>query len=390
MRVTSLLVLASLAAPALASEAGYQLVDFDNLSGIGSPVIPTRVYYPSTTPGLNAPPTPQSGGYPVLVYMHGFGLTASTYATTGEAMAEAGYVCVLPDTGSLSEVVQYEDTQALFPLLVAASTTPGHALEGLIDMGRAGLAGHSMGGNNTLKLLALNQGYQAGIAIASSDQGQGITPNIDVPLLLIHGLGDTAIPWPQSLQTFNQASGFTGSKVFYLFGPNGSHLNVAIGTVIMNPQVFARSIRVQAGFLDCYLGGVSAGLEEVVGPTGTSDPDFNSVSVEVERTELWHVGTPSPGQSVRFEVLCEPGSQSALVASPNQGVTPTVFGTLLIDRNVFFKPKVGLASPNGLLTWTWNVPASLPLGTTRHFQGLGGVVAGTKAFTPYIETIVIQ
>ena len=379
MRIAPLLATTLLALPGFAQEVGYQDIDFVNTTGNGSALIPSRVFYPATVAGLNAPAIPQAGGYPTVVFLHGFGFTSAAYPTVGDFWVEAGYVVVMPDTGQSDPQVQYDDAVALWPLLVTATGTVGDPLEGLLDMSRAGLAGHSMGGSNAIQVLANNPGYAAGLFLAAVSQPAQFTDPIDVPVGLIHGLGDTAIPWPQAVSNFNAMTAFTGVKFVYLFGSNGNHLNVAIGGIGTVPAIFDRSSRVQVGFFDAFLKGDPAGLEEVVGPTATSVPELFQLDVDVEATQFWNVGNPIIGQPMRWEVLCEPGPAAAILASNTPGVTPTLYGTLSLGGTIV-KPIQKPVGGSHLLTWNMVVPA-LPVGFQMYFQGIGKNVQGVLTIT---------
>ena len=114
---------------------------------------------------------------------------------------------MLPNTGQFTAAIQRQDSIALFTILQTINASSGHFLEGALDMSRAGLTGHSMGGGNTVAVLASNPGYLAGFCFAPLYQGSATTNQVRVPLGIVHGKGDTVLPWRQhGLPTFDNAN----------------------------------------------------------------------------------------------------------------------------------------------------------------------------------------
>ena len=127
-------------------EAGYRALSFANTTGQGTSTLSARVYYPATVAGANTPMvTPPPGGYPVVVFLHGWLQLGTSYPRIGSFLARKGYVVVLNNTGQFSPSVQRDDAKAYFSALTAANAQPGNALQGALDMSRAGLTGHSVG-----------------------------------------------------------------------------------------------------------------------------------------------------------------------------------------------------------------------------------------------------
>ena len=143
---------------------GYRNLTLPNPTSQGSSSLPVRVYYPATASGQNAPIiTPPAAGYPTVVFLHGLFQIGRAYSRLGEHLAKKGYVAVLNETGQFSSSLQADDGAALFHALVVANGQSGNVLEGALDMSRAGLCGHSVGGGNTATGRATNPGYQPGI-----------------------------------------------------------------------------------------------------------------------------------------------------------------------------------------------------------------------------------
>ena len=371
MNLRSIVVALCLAASAAAQSAGFQDFSFANATGTGSSTISSRVYYPSTSSGTNAPLLAQLGGYPVVVFIHGQGLIGSDYDLFGDQLGSEGYVAVLPNTGKFAGGVVRSDAIALVSVLQTVNSTAGHFLEGALDMSRAGLAGHSVGGNSTVTVLASNPGYRAGLSFAPAYQG-GAAAQVDVPLGVIHGTGDNVTPWQTTaLRVFNQATSYTGVKFIYLFNGAGDHRNVVgLETGPIDLEVWARAATVTTGFFDRYLKGDCAGLAEVVGTSARSEPRLSDLYVEVEQPELWTVGAPVIGQTMRLELLAEQGDAGVMTAATT-GSLNTRFGLLQLDfatLNTIFR---GVPDADRLVTWDVPIPTSFAPGDVIPIQGFG-------------------
>ena len=213
---------------AVGQEAGYRDLSFPNTTGQGSSTLSARVYYPATAAGANTPMvTPPAGGYPLGVFLHGWLQQGTSYPKLGNFLAKKGYVAVLNNTGQFSSSVQGNDAKAYYPALSVASTQPGNFLQGAIDMNRAALSGHSMGGGNTIEVLANNPGFRCGFVFAPIYPGASTTAQVDVPLGVIHGEGDFVLIWSLTgLNVYNQATGVTGLRTFYRMDFSCGHNNL--------------------------------------------------------------------------------------------------------------------------------------------------------------------
>lgn len=93
---------------------------------------------------------PSAGPFPVVLLAHGFQLSASQYLGYAERLASFGYVACSVDFPaglfSPNHRRNAEDVMGALDWLIGAHATPGHALEGLVDADKVGLAGHSLGG----------------------------------------------------------------------------------------------------------------------------------------------------------------------------------------------------------------------------------------------------
>ena len=105
----------------------------------------------------DAPAARRAGGYPLIVFAHGFDVTPATYARLLRAWTRAGYVVAAPvfplenaaapggpDESDL--VNEPADISFVISRLLAAAGAPGGPLSGLIDPSRIAVAGQSDGG----------------------------------------------------------------------------------------------------------------------------------------------------------------------------------------------------------------------------------------------------
>jgi len=128
--------------------------------------VPVKIYYPV------APRTGVTASFPVIVFSHGLGGSREGYSYLGQYWAGAGYVSVhVQHAGSDSEILRSarplqgllkaeSDPQVALnrPLdisfaidrLTALNSDPSFALQGRLDLGRLGVAGHSFGAFTTM------------------------------------------------------------------------------------------------------------------------------------------------------------------------------------------------------------------------------------------------
>ncbi|MCK6458388.1 MAG: alpha/beta fold hydrolase [Planctomycetes bacterium] len=122
------------------------------------------------------------GPRPAVVMLHGFSRSRRRLENHARALAERGFLVLVPDGLSLllpgGRQRNVEDILTALDWLVRRSATEGDALFGAVDATRLGLAGHSAGG--ALAVMA---------AAAARDQGRPVRA-----LLLLD-----AVPWPETL-----------------------------------------------------------------------------------------------------------------------------------------------------------------------------------------------
>jgi hypothetical protein len=136
---------------------------------------PTQQNADEPVEAKGAPPIARSGGYPMVVFAHGYDVTPDTYAALLDAWARAGFVVVapiFPDESAFEVAAQHrantEDDLANEPgdlvfvtkevlqaSNVESSTCP--ILNGLVDPSEIALAGHSDGAE-AVGMLAYDHG----------------------------------------------------------------------------------------------------------------------------------------------------------------------------------------------------------------------------------------
>ena len=324
-------------------QTGWRDASLPNPTSSGSATLSARIHYPSTQAGPNVPLLPRPGGYPVVVFLHGYGGLGRNYPDLGDRLAAAGFLAVLSDTAMIQPNVQRDDGIALFAALVAENAQSGSFWQGAIDMTRAAVSGHSMGGGNSVRILAANPGYRTGVLFAPW-HGVGLGggapfapvygPQIATPLLILHGEGDTSLSWQLTAQSYyDHANGYTGSKAFVLLNHDCTHSNVArlpAGSTAVDVAVFERSLATAIGWLGAQLRDEADGLEAVLGPTLLAEPRLSQLQVSIREPRLWRQGAPTPGSNVDFRLSGEPGV-AALAIALGPGNLTTPFGELLLD-----------------------------------------------------------
>lgn len=307
----------------------FRDLPLQNRTSSGTAVLQARVYYPGLAAGQNQPLRPQAGGYPVYVFLHGSWSFGSQYPQVGEVLAKNGYVCVLSDTAPGDAVQQYADGIAYFPSLQAESQDPSSFFYGALDMGHAAIGGYSMGGMTAMRVLSTNCGYAAGFTHApgagtyySQNEGQ----NCRKPFAIVHGAGDTVVPWQSGYDWWNYTR-FTGQKFLYLMNGEVNHTNVISFPTIADQPIFQRCMRVCIGFLDGVLKGNAAGFEDVFGGRARTEPRLYALHARTETPALW---TEQVGRSYALRQVAEPGG-TIVLASARRGSMHTMAGTLGLD-----------------------------------------------------------
>jgi len=360
----------------------YVDVSWPNVTGAGSPLLDARIHYPSVSTGPSSAIAPNPGGYPVVVFLHGFGMLGNDYASIGDLLASEGFVAVMLNTAQYSYVDMEHDARAVFPAIASANRAPGGFFEGSLAADRVGLLGHSMGGaviayvlNDDPSETSANPGYLCGLALAPVDPAVvGASTTVRVPIGLVSGEGDTltppsshAVPYYASLQPSE------GLKFHYQMGLSCDHMNI-IGLASNDPSVYERTILITLGFFGQFLGGSLVGLDAVLGPEGQADPNLSNLEMDAAVPQSWASGDLAIGTQTRISVAAENGFSGLLAAQSTSNPMTTSYGPLLLDPSSAFS-VVETYIAGERLDVMLTVPNSPVLvGTTFAVQGAGATI----------------
>jgi dienelactone hydrolase len=180
------------------------------------------IRYPATgSPGSDdegAPAAP--GAFPLVVFAHGFDISAGDYAAFLRELAAAGFVVVAPDFPRSSTVFPGPPTQAdideqardvRFLVETFLDAAPAGPWRGHIAPGEAGVVGHSDGGNTVARAASNSCCFAPRIgaaAVLSGDPGTsggrwGLAGS--PPMLFVQGTADTINPWSYSQTLYDTA-----------------------------------------------------------------------------------------------------------------------------------------------------------------------------------------
>ncbi|HEY8218188.1 MAG TPA: hypothetical protein VIH82_13710 [Acidimicrobiia bacterium] len=158
---------------------------------------------------------------PLVVFATGFGGTATSYAPLYDHWVRAGYVVAAPTfplscadapggTSAVDMLSQPGDLRFVLDHVLTESDRRESPLRGLVDPGRVGLAGKSMGG-----ITALLVGFdpdqreprvRAVLAMTGLAMDTVRFDRFDTPLLLVHGDKDEVLSITASIEAYAAAS----------------------------------------------------------------------------------------------------------------------------------------------------------------------------------------
>lgn len=350
----------------------------------GTPTLSARIHYPAQASGFGTRmlSIPGPDGFPVVVFLHGYGQLGNDYAAIGDSLAEEGYVAVMLNTAMHSYLDLELDARGMFTALDIQNSTIGSPFVGRLNMEEVGLLGHSMGGtvisyvlHHDLSSNSGNPGYTCGLALAPVDPALGNAGSqVRVPLGIVSGQGDLLTPPANHAVPYYQSvTPLSGLKFHYMMGPACDHLNI-VGLQPQYPSVFERSEKIILGFFGQFLSGSTLGLEAVLGVDGESDPNLASLEVETSVPQAWSNGPLRIGQVTRVSVALEGGWGGLLAANSMSLPTPTPIGSLLIDPSTTFTLAEG-----PVMTQRLDVDILVPnmmslVGSTFAVQGGGATI----------------
>jgi pimeloyl-ACP methyl ester carboxylesterase len=227
--------------------------------------IRTTIYYPASaapTAENPTPPTVSPGGFPLVVFAHGYEIDAAAYASLLHDIATGGYVVAAPDFpgtstaypgGAVREDSLNEPGDISFVitsmLQLAQQAGP---LQDAIDPNAVGVNGQSDGG-----VVATATGWntccqdpriKAGAIYTGATfafEGEWFPPG-SPPVMFVHATADEINPYSASTSMFDMAQ----SPKYFLTIEGGSHLEPYIDPP-WEPEIAAATV----AFFDQYLKG---------------------------------------------------------------------------------------------------------------------------------------
>ena len=227
--------------------------------------ITTTIYYPASlapTPENPTPPAVSAGGFPLVVFAHGYEIDAASYATLLRDIATGGYIVAAPDFpgtstaypgGAVRDDSLNEPGDISFVitsmLQVAQQAGP---LQGAINPNAIGVNGQSDGG-----VVATATGWntccqdpriKAGAIYTGATfafEGEWFPPG-SPPIMFVHATADEINGYGASTSMFDRAQ----SPKYLLTIEGGSHLEPYVDPP-WEPQVAAATV----AFFDQYLKG---------------------------------------------------------------------------------------------------------------------------------------
>ncbi len=153
--------------------------------------LPTVIWFPADGSEVDASGAP----YAALVFAPGFFASPLMYPGNGQQLATWGYVVAMPDFPDERIGGRVSDARYLLSYLGKTNVDPGSTLYGMIDTGRLGMVGHSLGGLTALVAAARDERIKAVVALDPVNPPgflgvdlwdmEGEAPGINAPTLVI-------------------------------------------------------------------------------------------------------------------------------------------------------------------------------------------------------------
>lgn len=397
-RFSSLLAAAAFVAANAAAQAllpvGRHDLAWANPTTAGSPTLFARIYYPATVAGFDTPPLPSPSGWPTVVFLHGYGQIGSDYNQLAAAWSEQGFAVVALDTARFDFAMLRDDAIASYQAIQFANAAIGTLTDGLFDVSRMMVAGHSMGGGVAALVLANNPGYRAGLALAPFDPTQVVGPvaaSVVTPFGIVAGDGDVITPPALHAVPLLATLGVPqGVKFLSRFDANCGHLEVAGLQVGSSNLAFLGSVQVSTGFLAYALGTRNDALEQCIGPAAQSDPQLVSLSQQFGLAEAWASRPLRIGASARFSIGVEPGLGAAVIANGTIPPVSTPFGDLRVDPSSAFVGAIGVVGADRRLDFSVAVPLDPQLvGLELAVQAFGTTVTQPLWLGSVVRSVVL-
>ena len=295
-----------------------------------------RVVYPADTRGDSIAKRP--GGWPTVVFLHGWDSIGRDYQEHGLRWAELGWIVVQLDTPRRDAKRLIDAGHATFAVLRAENVRRRSLLFGAIDERRVVLAGHSVGGAAVIRVLANNPGYRAGAAYAPwvgrDDETLHLAGKVRVPMIVVAGLGDEiASAHAHAKPCYDRLSTQCILKALVVFDKHARHYNLVAWAAIgrrRDHQVFESAQQTVNAFLRAAIDETPARLDRAVGVRCRRAPHVAHVEAAVERPLYFAAGSTRIGEIATLQALAEPGPALHLFSFSTARV-PSPWGSFGLD-----------------------------------------------------------
>ncbi len=339
---------------------GTRNVAWHNPSLVGSAQLEATVAYPAVSAGIDMPVQPRPEGWPVIVFLHGFGWIGADYGALAERLASQGFVVIAADTCQWSWTCQEEDGRAIYSALVTETGDSQSPFFGAFDRHRIALVGHSMGGTSTGNILVGNPGYRCAFTFAPALPLVDPTP-IDVPFGIVVGTADAITPPGGYAQPYyNTIVNAAPLRFLYLLDYRCDHMNVA--GLIPQPwsadsvAVFDRSTSLAVGFLRHAMEIDPTGLEAALGTAPLAEPMLVSMQHAESRPQVWASDRFHIGATNRVSIAAQSVLALLMAANALGPRIPTPFGDFLIDYATTFPIGIALVGPQSRADFNLSLP----------------------------------
>lgn len=339
---------------------GMRNVAWQNPGLIGSPQLEATVAYPAIAAGVDTPVQPNPQGWPVIVFLHGFGWIGADYGVLADRLASQGFVVIAADTCQWSWTCQEEDGRAIHSALVTETGDSQSPFFEAFDRHRVALVGHSMGGSSAGNILVANPGYRCAFTFAPALPLVDPTP-IDVPFGIVVGTADAITPPGGYAQPYyNTIVNAAPLRFLYLLDYRCDHMNVA--GLIPQPwstdsiAVFDRATSLAVGFLRHAMGIDPTGLEAALGTAPLAEPMLVSMQHAESEPQVWANDQFRIGATNRVSIAAQSVLALLMAANALGPRIPTPFGDFLIDYASTFTVGLTLVGPQGRADFILSMP----------------------------------
>lgn len=162
----------------------------------------SRVYYPATEEGSEAPVDADGGPYPIVAFGHGFFMQTANYVSLFAHLATHGFIVIAPQFPDVQHGQLADDLLFCLEHIREQNAVPESRFFGLVNTERAGLSGHSMGGGASLLAASRDPRIAVVAPLAAAETNPSAiaaVPQIQGVVYLISGSSDGITP-PSSHQ----------------------------------------------------------------------------------------------------------------------------------------------------------------------------------------------